>query len=432
MNKKFNEHINQRLTLTAKILQSCKLPGLIIDAGEENYYFADDARIPYRPTPHFAHWCPISGSGHMIIAFDDGRKPKLLRLRYDDFWHEQNPAEADHWQDAFQVEEFPERAPIWQKIFSDCKGFGYIGPFPEKAALLGLKTTHKELLPRMDWERTQKTPYEIDCLRQASLKAAGGHKAAKTAFLEGDSEMEIFHKYLKGIGDTEVNMPYSAIIALNEKCGILHYDKKRSHVRNGLSFLIDAGAKVFGYGSDITRTYASDSPKVNPLFKELLTRMETMQRHLVAQVKEGCNFSQLHKDCVRLTGELLLDLHILKDISLEALMEKNLARKFFPHGLGHFLGIQVHDVGGRQLDPVGHQVEPDHEDPHLRTHKILRRQEVVTIEPGVYFIPNLLEPLRHGEMKHYFNWRLIDDLYPYGGIRIEDDVLVLEEGQDIL
>ena len=97
-----------------------------------------------------------------------------------------------------------------------------------------------------------------------------------------------------------------------------------------------------------------------------------------------------------------------------------------PHGLGHHLGIQVHDVGGKLAGPDGATQAPPPEYPTLRTTRTLEPRQVITIEPGLYFIPMLLRPFREGEHAARFDWSLIDELSVFGGIRVEDDVLVTE------
>jgi Xaa-Pro dipeptidase len=116
---------------------------------------------------------------------------------------------------------------------------------------------------------------------------------------------------------------------------------------------------------------------------------------------------------------------------MEAL-ERGVTRVFLPHGLGHLLGLQVHDVGGFQSSPdVPPQRAPaDH--PHLRLTRVLETDFVVTMEPGLYFIDQLLEPARNGALHDAIDWLRVDALRPYGGIRVEDDLLVTADGHENL
>ena len=112
----------------------------------------------------------------------------------------------------------------------------------------------------------------------------------------------------------------------------------------------------------------------------------------------------------------------------EEAVEKGLSRAFFPHGLGHHLGIQVHDVAGKQGAPDGTPAPPPMQHPTLRTTRTIEADQVFTVEPGLYFIPMLLRPFRENEHQASFNWTLIDELTPCGGIRIEDNLLVTASG----
>jgi Xaa-Pro dipeptidase len=155
--------------------------------------------------------------------------------------------------------------------------------------------------------------------------------------------------------------------------------------------------------------------------------METLQRRLADAVAPSVPFVALHADAVRGVAEILCDLQVLR-CDIEEACARGLARAFLPHGLGHHLGLQVHDVGGRQVSPAGDQREPPASHPHLRTTRALAPGHVVTIEPGLYFIPMLLDAVRAGSDAQAVDWPLVEALAPCGGIRIEDDVLVTDTG----
>ena len=109
-------------------------------------------------------------------------------------------------------------------------------------------------------------------------------------------------------------------------------------------------------------------------------------------------------------------------------MTRGLTAPFFPHGVGHFLGIQVHDVSGRQKAPDGGTVQPPPQYPYLRTTRVITEGQVFTIEPGLYFIDMLLRPFRTGKDDGAIDWSLVERLAPFGGIRIEDNVVVTKTG----
>ncbi|MOA46834.1 Xaa-Pro dipeptidase [compost metagenome] len=105
---------------------------------------------------------------------------------------------------------------------------------------------------------------------------------------------------------------------------------------------------------------------------------------------------------------------------------------FFPHGLGHFLGLQVHDAGGFMQDERGTHLPAPEQFPYLRCTRVMEVGQVFTIEPGLYFIDSLLEPLRQSEQGKRVNWNKVEALRPFGGIRIEDNIVLHGDGVENL
>ena len=155
--------------------------------------------------------------------------------------------------------------------------------------------------------------------------------------------------------------------------------------------------------------------------------MEKAQQKLVREAQPGHPYLALHLEAHRKIGALLLEAGILKG-TLDEVIAQGLTQPFFPHGLGHFLGIQVHDVAGKQADREGTPAPPPPDQRYLRTTRLIEERQLFTIEPGLYFIPMLLEPFREGRSRESFDWPLIDRLLPCGGIRIEDNVFVERNG----
>jgi Xaa-Pro dipeptidase len=282
----------------------------------------------------------------------------------------------------------------------------------------------------LDWFRAFKTPYEVECMREAARIAARGHAAVRRGFATNQNERALHNAYLEAIGMLEQETPYGNIIAWDRAAATLHYrSKSAAQPTPGHVLLIDAGACHLGYASDITRTYAK--PAAPALFRDLLDRMEDMQRDLVSRVGPGVEYTALHAHTHRSLAELLQATGVLR-VGADQAIERGLTRPFLPHGLGHHLGIQVHDVGGHQINPRGDRRPPDPLYPNLRTTRPLEAGHVITIEPGLYFIPMLLDPFRSSDNASAFNWGAIDTMIPCGGIRIEDDVLVTADGREDL
>jgi len=418
----FNHHLAERQRTTAEALAETGFDALVISSGKVYTHFADDHDAPFHPVPHFAHWCPITGPHHVLVV-QAGQRPRLIRYAPEDFWYEQLPLGAPFWAEAFDIEEVGTVEAAWEKV-GTLRRTAYIGNETDRAEAAQLDVNPPLLTAHLDWHRTTKSAYEVQSIEEATVIAARGHRAARTSFLSGASELEIHHAYMQAAGLVDHELPYGNIVALNEKGATLHYEGKRT-VRNGAVLLIDAGAQVRGYAADITRTLAA--PHCDVRFAALIHGMESIELQLCNLVKPGLPYGDLHHQGHLLIAGLLKEQGILLADPAEAL-EKGLSRPFFPHGLGHHLGLQVHDVAGKQGAPDGTSAPPPAQYPTLRTTRTIEADQVFTVEPGLYFIPMLLRPFRENEHKALFNWKLIDELTPCGGIRIEDNLLVTSTG----
>jgi len=243
---------------------------------------------------------------------------------------------------------------------------------------------------------------------------------------EGRSEYDIHMAFVRGVGCIENDLAYTPIVCLDENAATLHYFKKNPRKAAGKVFLIDAGAQVKGYASDISRTYASD--KAHPVFRSVLSSLDRAQQLLCSLVREGTSMIELGFRTHVEIAEILLSHGIVNDVGVEAAIEGGLTRDFFPHGLGHLLGLRVHDVGAHQISREGEIVPVDERFPYVRARGTLRIGNYHTIEPGIYFNKILLEKRRASELARHVDWQLVDELMPCGGIRIEDNVLVTADG----
>jgi len=418
----FLDHLNERLTYTEKALEATGFASLVISSGEPFTYFADDVDAPFRTAPPFRHYCPATGPHH-VLQIRPGQKPRLIFYAPEDFWYEQLPLGEPYWAKGFEVVEAGTLDAVWDLLGSSADA-AYLGNETARAETAGLALNPGNLTTYLEWGRAYKSPYEIKSMEEASALGAKGHLAGRKAFLDGASELEIHYAFVQAVGCLDHELAFPSIVALNEKGSTLHYENKRSF-RAGQVLLLDCGARVRDYPSDITRT--TPAPSCDPRFVALLQGMERMQQSLCAEIRPGRPFGELHQLCHLKTAALLAEAGILKAEPEEALA-KGYTRPFMPHGLGHHLGIQVHDVGGKLAGPDGAFQAPPPEYPSLRTTRTLETGHVVTVEPGLYFIPLLLRPFREGAEASAFNWPLIDELIPCGGIRIEDNMLVTAGG----
>ena len=418
----FSGHIKRIQAETEKALEATGHESLVISSGAPFTYFADDQDAPFRPVPHFAHWCPLGGPHHLLHVVP-GRKPRLVRHAPEDYWYEQGGVTEAFWLDAMALEERGSVDAVWQALGQPAKS-AYLGNEPARAVSLGLAPNPKPLTARLDWLRSYKDDYEVRSIEEATAAGARGHRAAREAFAAGASELEIHQAFCRAAGSTEAQLPYATIVALDEKGATLHYESKRQ-TKGGKVLLLDAGAQCRGYACDITRT--TPGRECDPRFVELVESVDAIEQDLVRAATPGRPYLEVHLQAHAAVARVLSDMRILR-VSAEEGFVKGYTHPFLPHGVGHHLGIQVHDVAGRQADASGTPAPPPKEHPYLRNTRTIEPGHVFTIEPGVYFIPMLLRRFRSGPEASAFDWDRIDALTPLGGVRVEDNVLVTARG----
>jgi Xaa-Pro dipeptidase len=241
----------------------------------------------------------------------------------------------------------------------------------------------------------------------------------RDAFFAGASEYEVHFAYCEAMDVCEDDLPYSNIITFDEGGAILHnHHRSRHRDVPHRSFLIDAGAEFRGYACDITRTYSGGDPG----FMDLIGAMDTAQLRLCDAVRSGTDYRDVHLLAHRLVSEVLRDAEIIH-CSADTAVATGVSSVFLPHGIGHLLGLQVHDVAGLARDACGGEIPRPPGHPFLRLTRRLEPGFVVTIEPGLYFIDLLLSEARADARGNHIDWDAVDRWRPFGGIRIEDDVL---------
>ena len=424
----YPEHLRTLLTRADAALARGDFEHLLIAAGVLRYEFLDDHPHPFTVNPHFKHWLPVTKAPGSWIAYSPGRKPKLIYLQPHDYWHVVPEAPAGYWVEHFDIViiRTPDEALAHlPKALARCAIIG------EDIAALGPAQPNNPapVLNYLHWHRAYKTDYELAMLRVANKLGARAHRAAEAAFRAGRSEYDINTAYLNAVHETENELPYGNIIALNQHGAILHYmDLNRAPPTHADSFLIDAGASFHGYASDITRTYAAPHTEE---FQALIDAVDDAQRGFANKVRKGQNYADLHLHAHQVLAGILKDQDFIR-LSAQSAVESGVSSVFFPHGLGHFLGLQVHDVGGFQQDDSGGTVAKPAGHASLRLTRTLQPGMVTTIEPGIYFIDMLLAQLKNDARSKDINWDKVDKFRRYGGIRIEDDVVCTEAAPENL
>ncbi|MCY4442707.1 MAG: M24B family metallopeptidase, partial [Deltaproteobacteria bacterium] len=249
--------------------------------------------------------------------------------------------------------------------------------------------------------RLYKSPGELELMRKAVAASAGAHVAAMREVRDGAFEYELealLEYHFRSAGGS--GWAYPSIVASGPNATILHYTQNDRRMRDGDLVLIDAGAEFDGYCSDVTRTFPVGkgySPPQRRIYEIVLRA----QQEGIAAVRPGGSMDEVHRRATEVLVDGLLDIGLLSGEAGE-LIEKGEHARFYMHRTGHWLGLDVHDVGRYRVGGVSRPLEPG---------------MVLTVEPGLYIAEDLED---------------VSADYRGIGVRIEDDVLVTENGHEVL
>jgi Xaa-Pro dipeptidase len=399
---------------------------LLIAAGTPLRKFLDDQDYAFVVNPHFKHWLPLTDAPGSWIAYTPGAKPRLVFVQPRDYWHVVPEAPHGYWVEHFDIVIVRSAAEaIAQLPSGKCAVIAAAEPGIDGVAV----NNPQPVLDYLHWHRSYKTPYELALMREASRIGTRAHRAAEAAFRAGESEFDIHMAYLGAARQIDAELPYASIVGINEHGAVLHYTNfERIPPVHSRSLLIDAGASAVGYASDITRTHAS--PQASE-FQALIDSVDAAQQGFAAKVRVGQSYPELHIHAHHVLAGVLRQ-HGFIRMSAESAVESGVSSAFFPHGLGHPIGLQVHDVAGFQQSERGGTISRPDGHPYLRMTRVLEPGMVVTIEPGLYFIDMLLAELRDKPVSTDIDWARVDAFRQYGGIRIEDDVVCTDDAPENL
>ena len=400
----------------------------VIFSGAPLGVFLDDYTYPYKANPHFVSWLPLTNLPHSYLIYTSGEKPVLVYYQERDYWHSPPQDPAGYWTAYFDIRVVADHDEVAAHLPTARDKCVLIGELSQASQSQGIERVNPTTVMNvLHYGRGVKTDYEIECTRQASRRAVAGHRAAEAAFRNGAPEFDIHLAYCRAVDHGDNELPYGNIVALNRHGAVLHYQHlEREAPEQIRSFLIDAGAQVHRYASDITRTYAFDDNE----FATLIDAFDDLQQGIVGEVRAGANFADLHLLTHHRIAEFLAAQGFASG-SPEALIQSGVTSAFYPHGLGHLLGVQVHDVGGLMADDSGNVIDRPSGHGALRLTRTLEADMIVTVEPGIYVIDILLDDLG-ADGKAMLDMQKVDALRPFGGIRIEDDVRVLPDGSENL
>jgi Xaa-Pro aminopeptidase len=292
----------------------------------------------------------------------------------------------------------------------------------------------RELIRAVVEQRLVKSDEEIAEIEKALSIAADMHTLAMRMSRPGMREQEIV-----GAIDGLVSSQGSALafpIIFSKHGEVLHNHQHVNTLEEGDLVILDAGANsLTHYASDITRTFPIGLP-FNERQQQVYETVLEAQMDAIEAVAPETRFEDIHLLACRRLTEGLQKMGLMKG-DVEASVEAGAHALFFPHGLGHMMGLDVHDMEGLSEDLVGYGDEaernPQFGRRSLRLARALKPGFVVTIEPGLYFIPDLIDQWREaGQHSDFIVYENLDDWKDFGGVRIEDDVLVTEDGYRVL
>jgi Xaa-Pro dipeptidase len=420
LDRLYLEHVRDLSERVARILQEQRFDGLAIHSGtlaKRSRY--DDQFWPLRPCPHFMHWLPLAEPDALLVVRAGG-PARLLRIPSTSFWEQPAPPESDAFEQAFHGIRLRDASEAKDHLGGGRVAFvGEDGAQAERWGVAPENACPPALIAGLDATRTLKSPYEVACIAEANRRARAGHEALRLAFAAGDaSELDLHLLFLRATAQDDSETPYKNIVALGAHAATLHHIAYGRHApsRSAESLLVDAGATCRGYASDITRTWTRGTGAAASAFAHLVAGVDALQKRLCESIRVGMPYEQLHDASHQHVAAVLREVGVVR-VGVEEAVASGVTRAFYPHGLGHSLGLQTHDVGcGLRAPRV--------DNPFLRNTSDIAAGQVFTIEPGIYFIDALLAELRSKPQGASVDFAMVEALAPLGGVRIEDDVYV--------
>lgn len=284
-----------------------------------------------------------------------------------------------------------------------------------------------EILETWNSCRRIKDSEEISKIKLAAQAASKGYELLRKMNFEGKSERAIQIEYeAETFRHGSQKAPYGTIVGAGTNSAILHAHPSSRIVKKDDIVLIDAGADIDDYCVDITRVFNS-SGKFTKQQQAIFDIVHAAQTASIELCRAGIQWKDVHIASAKEIAKGLKDLKIL-NCSVEDAVSTHAVSAFFPHGVGHMVGLKVRDVGGDVTKKTKKYVGVN-----LRVDLELQENFVMTVEPGLYFIPTLLETYKNNDkLKGFFNWNEIEKWTSFGGVRLEDDILVKKNSNENL
>lgn len=404
-----------------------RLPGgLILLTSAPETLRNGDVHHLYRQGSNFLYLTGVEEPGYALLLDPKGRSetlfiPRLTQEHAVWLGHIPDLAEAKKrfgFRSVRYIDELPAALKSARRSYRVCHVDGHL-PAAVRRELKSLRTTSTELAEELSDLRALKNKDEVDLILAANKATAAGHvaamRAAKPGKFEYEVQAELEREFLRA---GAFHNGYPSIVAGGPNSGVLHYHHNNRKLKKGDLLLIDAGAELKGYTADVTRTFPV-SGRFTPRQRDVYEVVLHIQKKCIEKALPGVSSLDLHRESERLAAEGLRDLGLVRG-DTDELVETEVSRVFYPHGLTHTLGLDVHDVTGGKKRRI-----PVRRNGRLRYYARLEPGFVITIEPGLYFIPALLDdPKVRRKHAGRINFAKAERYYDFGGVRIEDDILI--------
>ncbi|KAI5457834.1 hypothetical protein BGZ63DRAFT_364201 [Mariannaea sp. PMI_226] len=312
---------------------------------------------------------------------------------------------------------------------------------------------YSKLRPAMDQARVVKTDFEVELIRRAAAISSAAHRAVAENLLSMNNEQDIEALFLAECTSRGAHaQAYPIIAGSGSNASTLHYDANDQPLSNKQLIVVDAGCEWSCYASDITRTLPI-SGSFTPEAEAIYSIVQRMQDECIKRIKPGCVYYSLHLLASDVAIRGLLKLGILRG-RFDDIQQAGTIAAFFPHGLGHHVGLEVHDVTGAErllLRESGVRIEGGKREmmspstlhnmrrmasapPPYHGRQALQPNMIVTVEPGIYFCRPFIEGYFLSNATHakFIDSDVLEAYYDVGGVRIEDDILVTKDGYENL
>ncbi|CAI7602515.1 unnamed protein product [Penicillium discolor] len=426
--------------------------GLIFLSGQPTINLRDsDQSRPFRQRRYFYYLSGVD-EPDCSLTYDIGQD--LLTLYVPDFdlhraiWMGPTLSREDA-QDKYDVDHVRYRASLKYElqVWLDERKQGselYLIHDSEKPEHLpkDLPLDLEQLGPAMDAARGVKDEYEIRMIRQANKVSGLGHRRILENIQTMSNEAQIEGSFLNTcISHGARNQAYQIIAASGPNAAVLHYDRNNETLNKKPLVCLDAGAEWNCYASDVTRTFPLTGEWPSDYVRDIYKIVERMQEETIRSIRKGVRYLSLHDLAHDIAIEGLLALGVFKNGTNLEIRQSGASKVFFPHGLGHHVGLEVHDVSERSIMALHRGFDQLQYHPILNSTclspctlsaPLLEEGMVVTVEPGLYFSPLAMANARHQPFARFIDFDVAEKYVHIGGVRIEDDILVTATGYENL